>query len=122
MIKAETSSSRIVATLHDTRRNENFGVLLVDHLQTSGSLEIALEMISNNLYVDSLGLTVNDHNFLRVFLWTKLIQNQVNCIAKHDTIGADFLARSLVSVGVGSRLEALIVFFEVELVTVPSAL
>jgi hypothetical protein len=46
MIKTETSSSRIVATLHDTGRNENFGVLLVDHLQTSGSLEIALEMLA----------------------------------------------------------------------------
>jgi hypothetical protein len=122
MVKAETSSSRIVATLHDTRRNENFGVLLVDHLQTGGSLEITLEMISNNLHAGSLGLTVNDHNFLRVFLWTELIQNQVNCLTEHDTIGAEFLARSLVSVGEGSRLEALVVCFEVELVTVPSVL
>ena len=45
MFKAETGSSRIVATLHDAGRNENFWVLLVDHFQTRRSLEIALEMV-----------------------------------------------------------------------------
>lgn len=45
MFKAETSSSRIVAALHDAGGNENFGMLLVDHFQTSRSLEITLEMI-----------------------------------------------------------------------------
>lgn len=39
-VETETSSSRKVSSLHDTRRYENLGVLLVNNLETCRTLKV----------------------------------------------------------------------------------
>lgn len=41
-VETEASSCSKVTTFHDTGRNEYFGMFLVDHLETSRALQIAL--------------------------------------------------------------------------------
>lgn len=38
--KTESGSSRIVATLHDSGRNEDFGMLLMNDFQTGGTFKV----------------------------------------------------------------------------------
>ena len=47
LVKTEASRGGEITTLHDTRWNENFRVLLVDDFQTGRSLQIAWELTSD---------------------------------------------------------------------------
>lgn len=42
LVEPKSSSSTEIAALHDTGWNEDFGVLLMDHLQTGGTLQVTL--------------------------------------------------------------------------------
>ena len=67
-------------------------------------------------------LTVNDHDLFRGFLLAEFVQDQVDCLAEHDTVGAKFFCRSDERERRRGCLDALVELFDIKYAIVPSVL
>ncbi len=89
-LEAKARCSGEVTALHDPRRNEHLGMFLMDHLQTSRTLEITCASMSASHRISKYRLktirTIDDHDFLRSLFFGEPIKYNTHGFSKHNAI------------------------------------
>ena len=83
VVESEAGGGREVASFHDSGGHEDFGVLLVDDLQSGRSLQIAID----------------DHDLLCGLFFAEGVEDEVDRLAKDNTVGTIFFGRADIEVG-----------------------